>query len=64
MIDVSNPVNKMSDHLLMGMHLFNPVIDPSGFLHWTRKLFGSITEKHPPVFTSNFSKYVCKSLLM
>lgn len=25
MVDVSKPINDMSDHLLKGMHLFNPV---------------------------------------
>jgi len=56
MVDVSNPEKNMAEHLLQGMHLYNPVIDPEGFLHATRKLFGSITPNYPPVFTTSYSK--------
>lgn len=58
MVDVSNPMEGMADHLLMGMHLFNPIIDPDGFKQWTRKTFGSITPTTPPVFPNGFSKFM------
>ena len=56
MVDVSDPMDGMADHLLQGMHLFNPVIDPEGFKQWTRKLYGSFTDKHPVAFDDTFSK--------
>ena len=56
MVDVSNPMEGMADHLLKGMHLFNPVIDPEGYKHWVRKLFGSITTAFPPTFESGYSR--------
>jgi hypothetical protein len=56
MMDVSDPMEGMADHLLLGMHLFNPVIDPEGFKHWTRRLYGSITDKYPATFDNSFSK--------
>jgi hypothetical protein len=56
MVDVSNPMEGMADHLLKGMHLFNPVIDPEGFKQWTRTLYGSVSDKYPPAFESGFSR--------
>jgi len=51
---------------LLSVALFTfQVIDPAGFLHWTRKLFGSITPNHPPVFDNGHSRFVtsiCKAL--
>lgn len=56
MVDVSSPPEMMAEHLLEGMHLFNPIIDPEGFKHCTRTLFGSIAYEAKIAFSSSYSK--------
>lgn len=57
MIDVSKPEKDLASHLLNGMHLFNPAIDPEAYLHWTRRVFGSVSNEKIPKFTSFFSRW-------
>jgi len=57
MIDVSKPEKDLASHLLNGMHLFNPAIDPEAYLHWTRRVFGSVSNEKIPKITSFFSRW-------
>jgi hypothetical protein len=60
MVDFEKSEEGLATHLLEGMHLFNPAIDPEAYLHWTRRLYGSVRKNEAPKFTKTFSKLVNK----